>query len=108
MRPRPRDSSFLYMAVLAASGGVLAIVLAIGLPIWLAAQGKPSTPAFSLFACWGIFALFGAYGCLHTYFLTDAPPRRPPTGGMHVTNLHAASPNAAAPPTVAANDELAA
>ena len=108
MRPRRRDPSFLYMAVLAATGGVLAIALAIGLPIWMTAQGKPSTPAFHLFACWGIFAFGGAYGCLHTYFLTDPPPRRPPPGGLPVTELRAASPNAVARPTVAASDELAA
>jgi hypothetical protein len=108
MRPRRRDPSFLYMAVLAATGGVLAIALAIGLPIWMTSQGKPSTPAFHLFACWGIFALGGAYGCLHTYFLTDAPPRRPPPGGLPITRLHTTPAIAAAPPTVAASEDLAA
>jgi hypothetical protein len=96
------------MAVLAAVGGVLAIALAIGLPIWMAMHGKPSMPAFSMFACWGIFALLGAYGCLHTYFLSDTPPRRPPPGGLPVTRLHEAPPNAIASSTIPANDELAA
>ena len=103
-----RVDADLYMAVLAATGGVLAIALAIGLPIWMTAHGQPSTPAFHLFACWGIFALGGAYGCLNTYFLTDPPPRRPPDGGMPITRLHPASPIAAARPSIPATDDIAA
>lgn len=84
MRPRKRDSSFLRSAVLAGLGGVGAIGLSIGLPIWSHAHGHPYAPAFSLFAVWGFFALAGSFACLRTYFLTDRPPPRPPRGGVYL------------------------
>jgi hypothetical protein len=84
------------MAAIAGFGGVLSIVMSICLPIWMSLHGHPYSPAFSLFTCWGIFALGGAYGCLHTYRLTDTPPRPHPPGGLPVTVLRTASADAAA------------
>lgn len=107
MPPRKRDRSFLYMAAIAASGGVLSIVLSIGFPIWMHVHGQPYSPAFSLFSCWGLFALGGAYGCLHTYLLTDTPPPRTPPGGLPITVLHTASANAVAPSDPAVNRRAA-
>ena len=100
MRPRQRDRSFLYMAAIAGFGGVLAIAVSIGLPVWMAVHGHPYTPAFSLFTCWGLFALGGAYGCLHTYRLTDTPPRPRPPGGMPVTVLRTADAATPMPETI--------
>ena len=88
--PKPgtkRDSSFLIIAVIAGSGGVLAIALSIGIPIWIALHGKPYNPAFSLFAGWGVAALGGCYGSLHTYFLSDTTQPRPPRGGIAVVDF---------------------
>jgi hypothetical protein len=90
VRPRKRDRSFLVMAALAGTGGLLAVGMAIGLPIWRSRHGLPYTPEFSLFAAWGFAALAGAYACLKTYFITD-PPRRPPHGGLPLTVLHGTS-----------------
>jgi hypothetical protein len=87
MRPRKRDRSFLTMAALAGTGGVLSIAVAVGLPIWRSRHGLAYTPEFSLFAAWGFAALAGAYACLKTYFLTDPVPPRP-HGGVPVTVLH--------------------
>jgi len=83
MRPRKRDPAFLFMAAVAASGGCIAIVASIGLPIWASQHGRPYTPAFALFSAWGLAALAGAYASLHTYLLTDEPPR-PPRGGVRL------------------------
>jgi hypothetical protein len=82
-RPRRRDVSFLQMAAVAGIGGILAITLAIGIPIWAWHQGRPYTPAFSLFAAWGIAALGGAYACWRTYMLSDIP-EPPPRGGVRL------------------------
>ena len=88
MRPRQRDKSFLWMAAIAGGGGLLAILASIGVPLYMWMHGHPYEPAFSLFTGWGIAALGGAYGCIHTYLLTDTPPLPPPRGGMPVTVLH--------------------
>jgi hypothetical protein len=88
MRPRVRDTSFLYIAFLAGGGGLLAIVASIGVPIWMSLHGHHYEPAFSLFTGWGVAALGGAYGCWHTYRLTDTPPPPPPRGGLPITVLH--------------------
>jgi hypothetical protein len=84
MRPRRRDPTFLYMAILAGSGGLLAIVASIGMPLWMDAHGHHVSPAIMLLACWGIFALLGAVACVQTYLLSD-PTDRPPRGGVHLT-----------------------
>ena len=76
------------MAVLAGGGGLLAIIASIGVPIWMSFHGHRYDPAFSLFTGWGVAALGGAYGCLHTYRLTDTPPPPPPRGGLPITVLH--------------------
>ena len=72
------------MAVVAAVGGVMAIGFSIGFPIWGKLHGQEYTPAFSLFAAWGIAALGGAYACFKTYLITDGSPRRPPPGGVRL------------------------
>jgi hypothetical protein len=84
MRPRKKDRSFLTMAAVAATGGIMAIVFAIGFPIWAVHEGRPYTPAFSLFAAWGLAALAGAWACLNTYFLSDKPLPPPPRGGVRL------------------------
>jgi hypothetical protein len=94
--PRKRDRSFLIMAGIAGTGGVLAICCSIGIPIWMHLHGQPYTPAFSLFAAWGIFAIIGGCACLHTYNLTDPLPPRPPGGGMPLTVLKPVPPAVAA------------
>ena len=76
------------MAALAGAGGLLAVGMAIALPIWRSRHGLAYTPEFSLFAAWGFAALAGAYACLKTYFLTDAPRPRPPRSGLPLTVLH--------------------
>jgi hypothetical protein len=106
MRPRKRDRSFLTMAALAGTGGILSMVTAIGLPIWRSRHGLPYTPEFSLFAAWGFAALAGAYACLKTYFLTDPVPPRPPRSGLPLTVLHTT--NAAAPVERSATNRRAA
>jgi hypothetical protein len=80
----PRDPAFLRMAIIAAVGGSMAIVFSIGFPIWAKLRGEEYTPAFSLFAAWGIFALVGAYACYKTYLITDGSPRQPPPGGVRL------------------------
>jgi hypothetical protein len=79
-----RDPAFLRMAVIAGVGGVMAIGFSIGFPIWGKLRGEEYTPAFSLFAAWGIAALAGAYACYKTYLITDGSPRRPPPGGVRL------------------------
>jgi hypothetical protein len=66
---------------------VLAIVLSIGIPIWVSLHGQPYNPAFSLFAAWGVAALGGCFGSLHTYYLNDPSPPKPPRGGIPVLVL---------------------
>ena len=95
MRPRTRDSSFLYMAALAGAGGLLAIVASIGVPIWMSFHGRHYEPAFSLFTGWGVAALGGAYGCLHTYWLTDSLRPPGPHGGMPISVLITGNANVA-------------
>ena len=77
-----RDPAFLRMAIIAGTGGVLAIVFSIGFPIWMFLHGRPYTPAFSLFAAWGLAALGGAYACTKTYMISGIDPDRPPRGGI--------------------------
>jgi hypothetical protein len=84
MRPRKKDPSFLTMAAIAGLGGIMAIVFAIGSPIWAAHEGHPYTPAFALFAAWGLAALAGSWACLNTYFISDKPLPPPPRGGVRL------------------------
>ena len=96
--PRKRDRSFLYMAAIAGSGGVLSIGVSIGLPIYMYFHGHGFAPAIFLLSGWGVAALFGAYGCIHTYLLTDTPPPKPPRGGLSVTVLPRPTVAVAQPP----------
>jgi hypothetical protein len=108
MRPRKRDPAFLQIAVLAAAGGLLAIGFAIGLPLWSYYHGKPITPAFSLFAGWGVAALMGAYGCVRTYFITDQGPGGPPRGGVRLTVVERRLERPAPAPVVVEDERRAA
>lgn len=84
MRPRRRDPAFLRIAAIAGAGGLTAVAFSIGMPIWAHANGRPYTPAFSLFAAWGFAALCGAFACVRTYLLSDRPPPPPPRGGVRL------------------------
>jgi hypothetical protein len=92
MRPRKKDPSFLYMAAIAGTGGLMNILFAIGSAVWTSMHGRPYTPFFGLFAIWGIAALYGAYACLATYRLTDDPTPRPPPGGLRLELIKGAEP----------------
>lgn len=94
MRPRRRDPSFLFMAAIAATGGLLAIALSVGVPLWMRMHHDNVSPAYMLFSCWGIFALMGAYACVQTYLLSD-PSDKPPRGGVHLTVIEGAQPHPA-------------
>jgi hypothetical protein len=83
MRQRRRDSSFLVIAALAGIGGVMAIAFAIAFPLWAHAHHRSSTPAFMLFAAWGIAALGGAWACIQTYLLSS-DPNGPRGGGVRL------------------------
>jgi hypothetical protein len=95
------------MAALAGTGGVLAVGLAIGLPIWRSRHGLGYMPEFSLFAAWGIAALGGAYACLQTYFITDQPPPRPPRSGLPLTVLHRTAATASRDASASTNQRAA-
>jgi hypothetical protein len=84
---RPRDRSFLYIAALAAAGGVLALGGAVAIPVYHALHHRPVTPEFFFFGVWGFIALCGAAGCIHTYFISGDPPQKPPKGGVPVRAL---------------------
>jgi hypothetical protein len=107
MRQRKRDSSFLFIAAIAALGGTLAIVLSIGLPIWSRLHGASVTPAFSLFAGWGVAAMLGAYASLRTYFVSE-DPSGPPRGGARLTLVPKAEAVQAPLPTTAPSHKQAA
>jgi hypothetical protein len=96
------------MAAIAGTGGVMAIAVAIGVPIWMSLHGRPYVPTFSLFACWGFAALGGAYACLHTYFLTDTLPPRPPGSGLPISVLRSTAALGVVKPPADATDRRAA
>ena len=81
---RPRERSFLHIAAVAAAGGLLSIGCAIGIPIFNAVHHRPVTPEFFFFGVWGLLALCGAAGCIHTYLISGDPPEKPPKGGVPV------------------------
>lgn len=80
------------MAVIAGAGGLAAIVFSIAFPIWAARQGRPYTPAFSLFAAWGVAALAGAYACVRTYLISGIEPPPRPRGGVRPIALRTLGP----------------
>jgi hypothetical protein len=86
-RRRPRDRSFLHIAAVAASGGLLAVGCAIFLPLYGWLHHRPITPEFFFFGVWGFGALCGAAGCIHTYLISVDPPEKPPKGGVPVREL---------------------
>jgi hypothetical protein len=86
-RPRPRDRSFLHIAACAAAGGLLALGFSIGIPIFNLLHHRPLTPEFFFFGVWGLIALCGAAGCIHTYLISGDPPEKPPKGGVPVREL---------------------
>jgi len=81
-RPRLRDRSFLHIAAFAGAGGLLSIGFSIGIPVFNALHHRPITPEFFFFGVWGLLALCGAAGCIHTYFISGDPPAKPPKGGL--------------------------
>jgi hypothetical protein len=83
-RRRRRDRSLLHIAAFAATGGLLSIGFSIGVPVCNALHHRVVTPEFFFFGGWGLLALFGAAGCIHTYFVSGDPPEKPPNGGIPV------------------------
>ena len=81
---RPRDRSFLHIAAFAGAGGLLSIGFSIGIPVYNALHHRPVTPEFFFFGVWGLLAIFGAAGCIHTYLISGDPPEKPPKGGVPV------------------------
>ncbi len=81
---RARESSFLHIAAFAGAGGLLALGFAIGIPVSESLHHRPVTPEFFFFGVWGLLALMGAAGCIHTYLISGDPPSRPPKGGLPV------------------------
>jgi len=81
---RPRDRSFLHIAFFAAGGGLLALAFSVIIPLNALAHHHEVTPQFFFFGVWGVLALFGAAGCIHTYLISGDPPDRPPKGGVPV------------------------
>lgn len=98
---------FLRIAVIAALGGTLAVVLSIGFPLWARSRGSNVTPVFSLFAAWGFAALAGSYACIRTYLLSG-DPKPPPRGGVRLTVTQSTDARAAARDRPQDRDDLAA
>lgn len=84
---RPRERSFLHIAALAGAGGILSLSFAIGIPVLNALHHRPVTPEFFFFGVWGLLALCGAAGCIHTYLISGDPPEKPPKGGVPVRSF---------------------
>jgi hypothetical protein len=106
-RRRPRDRSFLHIAVVAAAGGLLALGCAVFLPLdgWL--HHRPVTPEFFFFGVWGFVALCGAVGCIHTYLISGEPPEKPPKGGVPLRELRVLEGGKARPDSDDANRRAA-
>jgi hypothetical protein len=104
---RRRDPTFLYLAVLAGLGGVMAIAFAIGLPLWARAHGRNISPEFMLFSAWGIAALGGAWACIQTYLLSTTPDH-PPRGGAQLRLVHRTEARAKPPSSESGSNERAA
>jgi hypothetical protein len=83
---RPRDKTFLQLAVFAGVGGLGAIATSIVATVVTWHDGRPSS-TFFFFSLWGIAALAGAAANVMVYFQSGDPPPKPPRGGQKVTPL---------------------
>jgi hypothetical protein len=86
-RRRRRDRGFLLIAALAAAAGVLGIACSVALPVLAGLQHRHVSPETYFFGVYGLVALCGAAGCIHTYFISGDPPEKPPKGGVPVREL---------------------
>lgn len=102
-RPRPRDRTFLRLAVCAGLGGLGAIGTSIVATVVTWRGGHPNT-TFLFFSLWGIAALAGAVANVVVYFQSGDPPEKPPRGGQKVTPLRVPEGNPA-PATAPAERE---
>jgi hypothetical protein len=84
MARRPRDRTFLQLAVFAGVGGLGAIGTSIVATVVTWHNGHPNT-TFFFFSLWGIAALAGAVANVVVYFQSGDPPEKPPRGGQKVT-----------------------
>lgn len=84
---KERERSFLHIAAFAGAGGLLSIGFSIGIPVFNALHHRPITPEFFFFGVWGLLALCGAAGCIHTYLISGDPPDKPPKGGVPVRDF---------------------
>lgn len=75
------------MAAVASAAGVLGIACSIALPLLAAAHHRHISPETYFFGIYGIVALCGAAGCIHTYLISGDPPEKPPKGGVPVREL---------------------
>jgi hypothetical protein len=85
---RPRDRTFLHLAVFAGVGGLGAIATSIVATVVSWHDGRP-TSTFFFSSLWGIAALAGAAANVAVYFQSGDPPEKPPRGGQKVTPLRA-------------------
>jgi hypothetical protein len=83
---RPRDATFLQLAVFAAVGGLGAIGTSIFTVVITWHAGHPNS-TFFFFSLWGIAALAGAAANIVVYFQSGDPPEKPPRGGQKVVAL---------------------
>ncbi len=83
---RPRDRTFLHLALCAGLGGFGAIGASVVATVVSWHNGRPST-TFLFFSLWGIAALAGAVANVVVYFQSGDPPEKPPRGGQKVTPL---------------------
>ncbi len=86
MARRPRDRTFLHLAVFAGIGGLGAIGTSIVATVMTWHNGHPNTTYF-FFSLWGIAALAGAAANVMVYFQSGDPPEKPPRGGQKVTPI---------------------
>lgn len=86
MARRPRDRTFLQLAVFAGVGGLGAIGTSIVATVVTWHNGHPNT-TFFFFSLWGLAALAGAVANVVVYFQSGDPPEKPPRGGQKVTPI---------------------
>lgn len=89
MASRPRDRTFIHLALFAGVGGVGAIGTSIVATVVTWHDGHPNT-TFLFFSLWGLAALAGAAANVVVYFQSGDPPEKPPRGGQKVRPLRVA------------------